>query len=91
MPPPVTCKNVDNISSKLGEAVVAKASMIQVAVEIKEKRRKSDTGVSFDGTWQRRGHSSLNGLGKPFRLLLGKFWTAKFYQDIVIIVLYIFL
>ena len=28
--------------------------------------------------------------GQPFRLLLGKFWTAKFYRDIVKLVLYIF-
>ena len=41
IPPPVACKNYDNISSKLGEAVeVAKASMIQAAVEIKEKEGK---------------------------------------------------
>ena len=41
MPPPVARKNYDDISSKFGEAVeVAKASMIQAAVEIKEKKEK---------------------------------------------------
>ena len=40
MPPPAARKKIENISSKLGEAVVAKASMIQVAVEIKEKEGK---------------------------------------------------
>ena len=71
MPPPVARKNDDNISSKHGEAVeVAKASMIQAAVEIKE-RRKSDIGVSFDGTWQRRGYSSLNGVRAAISITSG--------------------
>ena len=56
-----------------GEAVekVAIASMIQTAVEIKEKEG-SDIGVSFDGTWQRRGHSSLNGVEAAISITTGK-------------------
>ena len=47
MPPPVAHKN-DKISNKLGEAVetVAKASMIQASVEVKEEI--TDIGVSHD-------------------------------------------
>ena len=41
------------ISYKLGEAVekVAKASVIQVSVEVKENER-TDIYISYDGTWQ---------------------------------------
>ena len=36
--------------------------MLEAAMEIKEAEG-GDIGVSFDGTWQRRGYSSLNGVG----------------------------
>ena len=48
------------ISNKLGEAVekVAKASMIQASVEVKENEI-TNIGISYDGTWQKRGYSSF--------------------------------
>ena len=63
MPPPVTKKNYSKLSDRLGLAVekVAKTSMIQASVEVKQ-REGNDIGISFDGTWQKRGHSSLNGV-----------------------------
>ena len=60
LPPPVTSKNYDNLSTKLGE-VVAKTSMIEAAADLKQQKG-SDVGVSFDGSWQKRGYSSLNGV-----------------------------
>ena len=64
MPPPVARKNYDKIPNKLGETVekVAKASMIQASVEVKENEI-TDIGILYDGTWQKRGYSSLNGVG----------------------------
>ena len=57
MPPPVAQKSYDKLSQKLGVAVekVAKTSMIEASVEVKEKGGLTDVGVSFDGSWQRRG------------------------------------
>ena len=50
MPPPMTQKNYDSLSEKLNKATekVAKTSMIQAAVELKEIEG-CDVGVSFDG------------------------------------------
>ena len=56
MPPPVTKKNYSKLSDRLGLAVekVAKTSMIQASVEVKQ-REGNDIGISFDGTWQKKG------------------------------------
>ena len=63
MPPPVTRKNYAKLSDRLGAAVekVANPSMIEAAAEVKQKEGK-DVGISFNGTWQKRGHSSLYGV-----------------------------
>ena len=72
MPPPVTRKNYAKLSDRLGDAVekVAK-SMIEAASEVKQKEGK-DVGISFDGTWQKRGHSSLNGVAAAISITNGK-------------------
>ena len=56
MPPPVTRKNYSKLSDRLGAAVekVAKTSMIEASVEVKQQEG-SDIGISFDGTWQKKG------------------------------------
>ncbi|GFV76095.1 uncharacterized protein TNCV_4671841 [Trichonephila clavipes] len=44
-------------------SVVSKNAMIEAADEVRKLKNTSDVaecGVSVDGTWQRRGHSSLN-------------------------------
>ena len=68
MPPPMTRKNYDSISDKLLSATekVAKNSMIQAAVEVKDIEG-CDVAISFDGSWQRRGHSSCNGVAPLYR------------------------
>ena len=73
MPPPVTSKNYAKLSDRLGDAVekVAKSSMIEAAAEVKQKEGK-DVGISFDGTWQKRGHSSLNGVAAAISITNGK-------------------
>ena len=73
MPPPVTRKNYSKLSDRLGAAVekVAKTSMIEASVEVKQHER-SDIGISFDGTWQKKGHSSLNGVADAISVTTGK-------------------
>ena len=69
MPKPMTAKNFINISNNLRDAakVVAQRSMMTAVNELRIKSNLNesdiiDTGVSVDGTWQRRGFSSLNGV-----------------------------
>ena len=59
----------DAINDKLGDAYdsVAKKSMSKAAETVFDKSEKSTDGhglcrVSLDGSWQRRGHASLNGV-----------------------------
>ncbi|GIY34099.1 uncharacterized protein CEXT_435321 [Caerostris extrusa] len=40
---------------------VAEYSMCNAAKEVAETFNHDECGVSVDGTWQRRGHTSLNG------------------------------
>ena len=65
MPQPVTKKNFAAISKKLkeGAKAIAEESMTSAVNDAKEKEGNSgDIGVSVDGTWQKRGFSSLNGI-----------------------------
>ena len=64
MPQPITKKNYSQLSSKLkdGAKFIAEASMVVAANEVKAKEGTSDIGVSVDGTWQKRGFASLNGV-----------------------------
>ena len=89
----------DNIEEKIFPAyeAIAEKSMAGKAAEIREKSKKLDSDpsiaicqVSLDGTWQKRGHASLNGIvtaisdGKCIdRLVMSKYcksckiWEAK--------------
>ena len=73
MPAPVTRKNFSKLSDRLGNAVekVAKTSMIEASAEVKQQEG-SDIGISFDGTWQKRGYSSLNGVAAAISVTTGK-------------------
>lgn len=66
IPKPMTVKNFNNISDLLGNAAktVAEKSMNDAVTELKKSKNIDilDIGVSVDGTWQRRGFSSLNGV-----------------------------
>ena len=69
MPKPMTPKNFTSISNNLRDAAktVAKRSMLSSIEELRCLQNAASTdvidiGVSVDGTWQRRGFSSLNGV-----------------------------
>ena len=65
MPQPMTQKNYDRSVKVISEVVqdVAEETMADAATELKENQgtNNPDVSVSCDGTWQRRGFSSLNG------------------------------
>ena len=52
--------------------VVAERSMVEAAKEIKGEVDVIDTAVSVDGTWQRRGFTSLNGIVTAISVDTGK-------------------
>ena len=72
MPKPMTEKNYRKTAKKIRDVVeeVGKNTMKDGAEELHEKAKKDyagdqevvDVGVSCDGTWQKRGFSSLNGV-----------------------------
>ena len=65
LPKPMTVKNYNRISDNVGNAakLVAETSMNNAVSELKkESTNVVDTGVTVDGTWQRRGYSSMNGV-----------------------------
>lgn len=74
MEQPVTKKNYDKILDSLHGAYMmeAEASMRKAAEEVKEKDGTCDIAASFDGTWQKPGHSSLNGVVSAISVTTGK-------------------
>ena len=50
----------DNYMS--GTKAVAEKRMLKAAEELRAEQRDKDVMVSVDGTWQRRGHNSHNGV-----------------------------
>ena len=67
-PPPMTEKNYRKLSNVFRNLVkhVAETAMKDAALEIHKQNHVTidnivDTGVSVDGTWQKRGFTSLNG------------------------------
>ena len=75
MPAPMTVMNYNNISNRLRDAakIVAENSMKDAVVEAKQYTNVvADIGVSVDGTWQRMGDSSLNGVVVAISIDTGK-------------------
>ena len=70
LPKPMTRCNYDKLSNLLRDAVksVAETSIknaaqtIRANINVNDDDIQVDTGVSVDGSWQRRGFSSLNGV-----------------------------
>ena len=65
MPKPMTVMNYNNISNNIRDSAkqIAERSMNNAAVELKRgKNMVIDIGVSLDGSWQRRGFSTMNGV-----------------------------
>ena len=73
MPPPMARKNYDKLSNKICDVVekVAKSSMLEAASNLKQTKG-TDVGVSVDGTWQKRGFSSLDGVVVTISVSSGK-------------------
>ena len=82
-PPPVKCayrKASRSIAKKIKG--IAKKSMAEAATEIRNAQGASgdevvNCGVSCDGTWQRRGFSSLNGCIAVLSIESGKVLDAE--------------
>ena len=79
MPKPMTARNYDKIVDKLTVAVkeVAEGTMRDACNELRELQNspfdeKMDVAVSCDGTWQRRGYSSNNGVVSVISVKSGK-------------------
>ncbi|XP_077550765.1 uncharacterized protein LOC144164042 [Haemaphysalis longicornis] len=74
MPAPSRHSAYDNISSRLSAAAREEASksMIDAAAEVRSVAGRAACGVSGDGTWQKRGHSSLNGCVSVISVDTGK-------------------
>ena len=75
MPPPMTVGNYNKISDNLKDAAkeVAIKSMKDAAIEAKKYQEGiGDIGVSVDGTWQKRGYTSLNGVIVAISIHTGK-------------------
>ena len=79
MPKPMTANNFDKITKTLKHATqkVAENTMKDAAKEIRSKDNVPedgvvDAGVSCDGSWQRRGFSSLNGVVTAISIDTGK-------------------
>ena len=71
LPPPST--KFDNIGKSLLNTIteVAEKSMVNAANESKENGN-SNIAVSLDGSWQKRGHKSLNGVVTAISMDTGK-------------------
>ncbi|XP_065678497.1 uncharacterized protein LOC136093423 [Hydra vulgaris] len=76
LPPPIQKATFNDVQNKilLPYKCVAMQSMINAALEFKlrDDTGVSDITVSCDGTWQKRGHNSLNGIVSVIAVDTGK-------------------
>ena len=76
LPPPMARKNYNIIAGQVNKAVksVAISSMSDAASEIFSRAEGDvvDTSISCDGTWQKRGFSSLNGAVVCISMITGR-------------------
>ena len=74
-PPPMTQNSYESLFNKYLSVskTVTEESMKQAACEVIEKQDGDhNTMVSVDGSWQRRGHSSHNGVLSAIKVATGK-------------------
>jgi len=71
---PMTRNNYGKVIDSLHDVYleIAKQSMRNAAEEIKLKEKTTDIAASFDGSWQKPGHSSLNGIVSAISVPTGK-------------------
>ena len=74
LPPPLNEKNFQRHQRALSQAatVVATRCMNIAAKELLQEQGNGEVAVTFDGTWQRRGFSSLNGVFVCISWLTGR-------------------
>ena len=74
MPSPMLYTNYTKISNKLKVAAkeVAETSMAAAASDLRGDGETADVGVSVDGTWQRKGYVSMNGVITAISVDTGK-------------------
>ena len=70
----MTKNNYLNVINSLHEGYVKEAanSMKRAAEEVKETEMSKDFAVSFDGSWQKPGYASLNGIVSAISVTTGK-------------------
>lgn len=78
-PPPSKFDTYNDIIYK-SVKVVAQGSMWSAAREVKELEGSSDTTIVVDGSWQKRGFSSLHGVVTATSLLTGKVLDVAAYS-----------
>ena len=71
---PMTKNNYMKVIDSLHDAYinVADESMKTAAAELKEIEQSNDIAASFDGSWQKPGYSSLNGIVSAISVTTGK-------------------
>ena len=74
LPKPVSVSNFQNHQLALEKAAsrIAEKSRNAAAQSLIEKEGRSNVAVTFDGTWQRRGYSLLNGVFAAISWTTGK-------------------
>ena len=74
MPKPMTRRNYDKLSCKIKNACKQTAfeTMREAASNLEKDDEVTDTSISADGSWQRRGYSSLNGFVSAISMDSGK-------------------
>ena len=74
MPTPMTVKKIKNNSNMLRHAakVVEEKSLVVAVYDLRKDADVIDIGVLVDGTWQRRGFSSLIGVVAAMSIDSGK-------------------
>ena len=74
MPSPMLSNNYTKISNKLKESAkaVAEKSMAAAAASLRGEAITADVGVSVDGSWQRKGYTSMNGVVTAISIDNGK-------------------
>jgi hypothetical protein len=79
MPPPMTNKNYNRTVKTLVTKIksVAEETMTDAADEIRGTSDLTDTSISCDGSWQRRGYSSLSGVVTVISMINGKVLDAE--------------
>ena len=79
MPKPMTHNYYDNCPNRNATKHIADKSMKPAGDELKDGEVVTDIGASVDGSWQKRGFSSLHGVATALSVSSGKILDTLFY------------